>query len=896
MRHHLALLIVTVASARQSNWPVAWAQDITAPTTTAASVSNAGGGERFPWLFGGVRPDPVVCEESFDATVSGGAYGASRCTVITGSLVVSGGLPGRFVNGASSWNLQRVEGDFIMRENPVETSLRGAFPGLIYIGGDLVIQATRLVYLSIFPALVEVKGSVQILDNARLLAFHDAETAAFPALLSVGGDVEIRRNAAKELDGFHALRRVGANPAASTSQSSYGVVARGSLVISDSFALESLARTPPKTIKTMLFGAAGASLPSSPPSAFHVLEAVRGDVEISRNDGLRTITGVFRRLVYVTGDIRVERNPLLLAVSSSFAHIDAVGGALHVVENPSLAKVSNSFTVLRAVGGDARFAGNVALTAVDAGTLNGLVQVGGSLVVAQSRLVSLSFLFSLAGVLGDVSFSSNPELRSLDGLQNVRYVGGGYALQGLEGNFGRCGAMSEKRGVTHDCYARQYRFCQPIVDNQKLASGASSMVPGWYRCVDSIMTVLLQTPELKSTAAIVVDAGLADALQTPRAALTVFAPTDVAWLKSFGRLDAILARAGAGADAAQNIVYSHVVRGARPLHTFIEGDTVHTLLLGLALKVSVAGIMPMSPVKITRCRAQPGVWDACTADAHRKVELEPFAWLPFSAGQLIRDTYYEASSTDELLAAYQRSALDAVTTNVNAGDGGKDASAEPPTGEAAAAATVDIGEVTLEEAKAAAWARTAHAAHPNGARVVLGNVKAGNGYVHAVDRSIAPGALLAPAPPPRPPGPRAPPGEQQQQQLFSALLVTSPPPSPAVYMNAPPPTLTPLSSYWQARPPPPGAPWGGGNNAWSRSPPPGAGGVRRGSCRAKEPDICGLCDYTYQDDPVNPAGAGGGGVCCCDPSCLAPENDDCCEDYQATCGGGAGDAFRVRDD
>jgi hypothetical protein len=119
--------------------------------------------------------------------------------------------------------------------------------------------------------------------------------------------------------------------------------------------------------------------------------------------------------------------------------------------------------------------------------------------VAQSRLVSLSFLFSLAGVFGDIRLSSNPELQSLDGFQNVRFVGGGYALQGLEGNFGRCGMISEKTGVTHICYAQQFRFCQPIVDNQKLASGASSLVPGWYRCVDSIMTVLLQTPELKST-------------------------------------------------------------------------------------------------------------------------------------------------------------------------------------------------------------------------------------------------------------------------------------------------------------------------------------------------------------------------------------------------------------
>ena len=105
-----------------------------------------------------------MCEESFDATLSGGTRGAARCSVITGSLVVSGGLPGIFVNGASRFNLRRIEGDLVVRANTVETSLRGAFPGLVYVGGDLVIEDTRLVYLAVFPALVEVRAESLILN------------------------------------------------------------------------------------------------------------------------------------------------------------------------------------------------------------------------------------------------------------------------------------------------------------------------------------------------------------------------------------------------------------------------------------------------------------------------------------------------------------------------------------------------------------------------------------------------------------------------------------------------------------------------------------------------------------------------------------------------------------
>lgn len=90
MRHLLVLLAIA-AAARQSDWPVAGAQVFPPPPARSGS-------ERFAWLFGGDgtggNPNPIVCEESFDATLSAGINGAARCSVITGSLIVSGGLPG----------------------------------------------------------------------------------------------------------------------------------------------------------------------------------------------------------------------------------------------------------------------------------------------------------------------------------------------------------------------------------------------------------------------------------------------------------------------------------------------------------------------------------------------------------------------------------------------------------------------------------------------------------------------------------------------------------------------------------------------------------------------------------------------------------------------------------
>ena len=81
-----------------------------------------------------------------------------------------------------------------------------------------------------------------------------------------------------------------------------------------------------------------------------------------------------------------------------------------------------------------------------------------------------------------------------------------------------------------------------------------------------------------------------------------------------------------------------IVRGARPLILLRKGETVHTLLLGRILKIHVAGITPLSPLKITRCKAQPGISENCAADYYRKVELEPLQWLPQAGGVMRTST------------------------------------------------------------------------------------------------------------------------------------------------------------------------------------------------------------------------------------------------------------------
>ena len=571
-------------------------------------------------------------------------------------------------------------------------------------------------------------------------------------------------------------------------------------------------------------------------------------VAVIGNDGLRNIKGAFRRLMRATGMVRVEGNtPGLQEISESFSLLDYAGGDVRVRGNMNLVRVSKSFVSLRAVGGDLSIDDCPALLQLEHGSFNRVQWLAGSLVIARTGLRSLSFLYSLANVGADVSLSENEQLKTLDGLQNVRLVGRGIGLQGLEGNFGRCGAISERFGVVHTCYAQQYRFCQPLARSPVLS------VPGWYRCVDSLATKLLLTPELKTTAALAQASGQIDALQTPAAALTIFAPTDVGWLRSVGRLESVRLRAEASQtpNALSTLLYAHTVRGAKPLRDFHDGDVPHTLAFGIAVKITVyPGLMAMSPAIATRCRARPGVWGECAPSLTKKVSMEPLRWIENGVGRRSDG----GMGTDELLDAYQRGVLTA----------GEDTSVEEEDGNGEEAPKdFDQTKAAADGAEATEWADRARTAVPSGARVVLGDIKAGNGYVHVVDAAMSAEYLLAPPPAP---APRPPSGPPFNQQTFQILMRTSPPPPAGLAVNAPPPVLTPISTYFAAPSPPLSPPYGG-----AFRPPPG-GSPRSGSCVAQAPDICGLCDYTFKET---------GGGCCCDDTCVT--NNDCCDDYVATC-------------
>ena len=371
--------------------------------------------------------------------------------------------------------------------------------------------------------------------------------------------------------------------------------------------------------------------------------------------------------------------------------------------------------------------------------------------------------------------------------------------------------------------------------------------------IRSVATKLLTTPELKTTAALAQVSGQMDSLQTPAAALTLFAPTDVGWLRSVGRLDAIRLRAEAAQspNALSVLLHAHTIRGLKRLGDFTRWrGAAHTRVWDCDTYRGPSRLMLMSPTKATRCRARPGAWSDCSPKLTRKISLEPLRWIENGVARGVED----GMSADELLDAYQRGVLAA---------GKEDAEEDDETVDVEAPKDFDHEKAAQEGV--VGLGRTRPCRRASGARVVLCDIKAGNGYVHVIDAAMAAEYLLAPPPAP---APRAPPSPPSSTPAFQVLLLTYATPPAGLALNAPPPVLTPISTYFATPSPPPLPPFGG-----SSGPPP-LNGPRRGSCKAQAPDICGLCDYTFKDD---------GGGCCCDTTCALPENDDCYEDYVATC-------------
>lgn len=144
--------------------------------------------------------------------------------------------------------------------------------------------------------------------------------------------------------------------------------------------------------------------------------------------------------------------------------------------------------------------------------------------------------------------------------------------------------------------------------------------------------------------------------------------------------------------------------------------------------------------------------------------------------------------------------------------------------------------------------------------VVLHKIRASNGVIFVLDNTVFPARVVD----------QKHVEESPNTRIEVATTTPNPPsvplPSPSPKPKPPPPQLgSPDPLLWRVRPPPPSvAPYAS---------PSHLAGQPKGSCVTASPNICGLCDYSYNE--LAP--------CCCDSECASNDPPDCCDDYQTVC-------------
>ena len=157
---------------------------------------------------------------------------------------------------------------------------------------------------------------------------------------------------------------------------------------------------------------------------FPVLDSVRGDLSITGNLELETISG-FNELDSVGGDININFN-IKMKTFSGFGKLKKVGGRVALFGSNDVTTVSG-FSALTSIGKDViiglRFLANHSLTTLP--PFSSLTRIGGTLKVeANPALATFSGFPVLKRIGGGIDVNNNPALATLSGFGALMSVGG----------------------------------------------------------------------------------------------------------------------------------------------------------------------------------------------------------------------------------------------------------------------------------------------------------------------------------------------------------------------------------------------------------------------------------------------------------------------------------------
>jgi hypothetical protein len=290
---------------------------------------------------------------------------ASDVVCVRGDLIVEGRSAKEVAILAE---IEDIEGSLVIHDNPALDELP-EWPVLSHIGGALSLsENAALAVVHGFPALERIDGRLYVAENPKLsqlalgntlvsvgsifLALNPelVEFAAPAALAQVEGDLNVSANNGLEVLEFPSLSGVA-----------------GSLYIEDNVALVSATFTTLRTVGGDLSISGDLSLETL--DGFQALERVTGQVTISHNDTLKTVS---LAASIDTPSLLIMNNAALTRISGSAPARIGVHTSVNIQKNPALRSIDD-FSGVEVLAG-LTIEENVAL--IEFAGLRSLVRVG----------------------------------------------------------------------------------------------------------------------------------------------------------------------------------------------------------------------------------------------------------------------------------------------------------------------------------------------------------------------------------------------------------------------------------------------------------------------------------------------------------------------------------------
>jgi hypothetical protein len=273
------------------------------------------------------------------------------------------------------------------------------YPGCNAIIGDVHISGDDIMILTGLAPLDSIGGDLEIADNPNLIRLTGLE-----GLDSIGGRLMIRSNAGLQtIEALDSLTFVGSH-----------------VILEGNNALESLVGFALDSIRGNFRIAGHANLFNL--EGLDSLKFISGDWVIEENSGMEGL-GPVGRLTGVGGSVEVRVNNL---ANLEALLLDSIGGSLVIEGNPQLMDLTG-LDSLRFIGFDFIIADNDGMTELNVSAR--IDRLPRHLIIEDNDNLMHFGSLPLDSVMGDFYIRHNSSMLNFEGLDSLKYIGGGWYVE-----------------------------------------------------------------------------------------------------------------------------------------------------------------------------------------------------------------------------------------------------------------------------------------------------------------------------------------------------------------------------------------------------------------------------------------------------------------------------------